>query len=67
MVVQVLYVGVAAKEPQKLIDDGTQMQLLGGQQRKAIIKIEAHLVAKDASRACAGTVALLNALRQDMS
>ncbi len=37
------------------------MHLLGGDQRKAVGQIEAHLVAEDGARAGAGAVALFHA------
>ena len=50
VVVEVLHISVAAQEPQQLVYDGAQMQLLGGEQREAVIQVEAHLVAEDAAR-----------------
>ena len=43
------------QEPQQLLDDGAQVNLFGGHQRKALVKVKAHLVAKHAlgARACA--------------
>ena len=38
-----------------------QVHLLGGDQRKAFVQVEAHLVAKHAARAGAGAVAFLYA------
>ena len=38
VLVEIVDVGVAAQEPQQLVDDGLQMQLLGGDQRKAVAR-----------------------------
>ena len=58
---QPAHIGVAAEEPEQLVDDGLHMQLLGGDQRKAVREIEAHLVAEDRKRAGAGAVAFFHA------
>ena len=55
-------IAVAAEEPQQLIDDAFQMQLLGGDQRKAFIQVKTHLIAEDAFSACAGAIGLENAM-----
>src|SRR6185437_9090307 len=55
---QVGDVGVAAQEPDQLVHDRFQMQLLGGDQRKTLREIEAHLPAEHAARAGAGAVSL---------
>src|SRR5689334_4139282 len=41
------------------------MQLLGGDQREAVGKVEPHLIAEHRERAGAGAVALLHTLFQD--
>jgi hypothetical protein len=64
---QIFDIGIAAQEPEKLIDDGTQMQLLGRHQRKPGIEIEAHLIAKYAQRSGAGTIALGRAVLADVA
>ena len=46
VVLEVLDVGVALQKPQQLVDDRTQVQLFGGQHRKAFLQIKTHLVAK---------------------
>src|SRR5688572_17593451 len=43
------------------------MNLLGGNQRKALIEIETHLPAKDAERPGAGAVALASPMGGDVS
>ena len=64
VVVEVFDVGVAGQEPQQLMDDRFDVQLLGGGEREAGAKIEAHLMAEHRNRAGAGAVALLHAVRQ---
>src|SRR5690606_35389912 len=60
-------VRIALQEPKQLVDDRLQMQLLGGDQREALLKIEAHLPAEHAERAGAGTVPLPHAVLQDLA
>src|SRR4030095_11282923 len=55
---QVAGVGIAGEEPEKLVDDGVHMQLLGGDERKAFRQVEAHLVAEDGKRPGSGSVGL---------
>ena len=52
----------AGQEPQQLLDDGAQMNLLGGHQREAFIQVKAHLITKHAFGAGAGAVGLGNAV-----
>ena len=58
---QPAHICLATYEPQQLINDGLEMQLLGRQQRKALRKIEAHLVAEERARAGTGAVRLVGA------
>ena len=44
-----------------------QKHLLGGDQRKAFVQVEAHLVAEHAARAGAGAVALAHAVREHVA
>jgi len=62
---QPAHVGLAAQEPQQLDQDRAEVHLLGGQQRKAVSQIEAHLPAEHAEGADAGAVAAFDAGRQD--
>ena len=62
VVVEIFDVGVAAQEPQQFVDDGFDVQLLGGDQRETARQVKAHLVAEDRARADAGAVALFDAL-----
>ena len=66
MVVQVLYIGLAAQEPQQLVDDAPQVQLLGGQQRESLLEVEAHLIAEHTHGACTRAVQTLGAVVQHM-
>ena len=65
VVLEIGDVGVALQEPQQFDDDRAQVQLLGGDEREAVGKVEAHLVAEDAQRADAGAVLLRHAFFQD--
>src|SRR5450830_2167374 len=47
--------------------DGFDVQLLGGQQRKAVLQVEAHLVAEYRAGAGAGAVSLFGAMFIDMA
>ncbi len=44
------------------MDDGLQVHLLGGHQRKAFLQIEAHLVAEHGQGAGAGAVGFMGAV-----
>ena len=66
VLLQIFDVGVAGQEPEQLVDDRFQVQLLGGDQRKAVGEIEAHLMAEHRQRAGAGAVALLHAVGEDV-
>src|SRR6185295_1090132 len=48
------------------MEDGAEVHLLGGQQRKAPGEVEAHLTAADGERAGAGTVGLGDAVVQNV-
>ena len=63
---QPAHIGVAAQKPKEFKDDRFLVQLLGGQQGEALGQIKAHLAAKDAQRAGAGTVTPLNPIGQDI-
>lgn len=58
VVLKVADVGVALQEPQQLMDDGAQMQFLGGQTGKALGQVEPHLVAENRDRPGPGPVLL---------
>ena len=48
------------------MDDGFEMHLLGGDQREALLQVEAHLITEDRDRAGAGSVVLAYAVREHM-
>ena len=58
VILEVLDVGVAGDEPEKLVDDGFEVNFLGGQKRETLGEVEAHLVAEDAFGAYSGAVVL---------
>ena len=64
---QVGDVGVAAQEPEQLVDDRADVELLGGEEGKALPQVEPELVAEHAARAHAGTVGLVDAVLQDVA
>ncbi len=58
MLVQVLDIRVAAKEPEQFIDDGLEMKLLGGEQRESMGERKAGLGAEHGVSAGARAVHL---------
>src|SRR6185312_7543382 len=66
MLVEIFDVGVAGQEPEQLIDDRLEVQLLGGEQREAVVERKAHLVAEYRERAGAGAVTLLHAALENL-
>ena len=67
VVLQPAHVGRALEEPQQFIDDGLDVDLLGGHQRKAVLQVEAHLVPEHGARAGAGAVGFVGAMFVDMA
>ncbi len=67
VVLEVGDVGFALQEPQQLVHDRAQVQLLGGHQREAGVEIEAHLPAEHAARAGAGAVGFLRAVLEHVA
>ncbi|MNC04864.1 hypothetical protein D3C75_523140 [compost metagenome] len=63
---QVGSVGVAIEEPQQLVNDGTQVALLGGDQREAFRQIEAHLMTEQGDCPRAGAIGFDCAFIQDL-
>ena len=63
---QVADVGVAFEKPKELVDDGTQVELFGGEQGKALGEVEAHLVAEYGTGAGAGAVGFVGAVAEDV-
>src|SRR5690349_15090745 len=66
VLLQIADIGVAGEEPQQLVDDRLDMQLLGRDQREALAEVEAHLVAEHALGAGARAVALDDALVENV-
>ncbi len=62
MVVEILDVGVAADEPQELIDYRLDVSLLSCDEREAFGEVKPHLMPENADCSGAGAVAFLNAL-----
>ena len=61
------YVGFAAQKPKKFMQDGLQVQLLGGQQREAVAEAEPGLRPEDGGRSGAGPVGLVFAFFQNQT
>ena len=66
VVLEVFGVGAALQEPQQFMDDGFEVALLGGDQRKTFGEIETHLIAEHAGRASAGAVGFVGPVRLDV-
>ena len=62
---QVGDVGRAAEEPDQLVDDRAEGDLLGGDERKPLAQVEPDLAAENAERAGAGAVGLLDPVVED--
>ena len=60
-------VGVARDEPQQFVDYGLEVDLLGGEQREALLQVKAHLVSEHALGADTGAVVLYGAVFSDVS
>ena len=67
MLLEIGDVGVAVQEPDKLVHDRLQVQLLGGDQGKALVQVEANLPSKQRADAGAGAVALDRAVIQGVA
>ena len=65
VLLQILHVGVALEEPQQFVDDGLEVQFLGGEEGESVLQVEAHLMAEHADGAGAGAVFFLHAFRLD--
>jgi len=66
ILLEVADVGVAGQEPEQLMDDGLEVQLLGGHAGKAVAQVEAHLVAEDSPRAGAGPIGTVRTVIENM-
>ena len=62
VVLQILHVGVASEKPQEFVYYGFEVHLLRGNDREAVLKVETHLMPKDADCSCACSVGFLHAL-----
>src|ERR1044071_7367829 len=61
MLVQVPHIGRTLQEPEQLVNDRLDVQLLGGDERETFAEIKAHLVPEDAERTGIGAVVLADA------
>ena len=67
MLLQVVHVGVTLQEPQELVDDALEVELLCRQEREALLEIKAHLIAEGTERTSPSTVAFQVSLCEDMA
>jgi hypothetical protein len=65
VLLEVVHVSVSPEEPEKLVDDGLEVQFLRGKQWKALFQVETHLVAEYTEGTRAGAVSLLDSLVQN--
>ncbi len=59
---QITDIGLAREKPEQLMNNRTQMQFLGGQQRKALRQIETHLITEEPIGPRTGAVVLVHTL-----
>src|ERR1700730_9087349 len=57
-------IGIAAQKPQKLVDDGFPVQLLGGDERKALAQGEPHLTPEKRAGSGPGAIGLIFAVAE---
>ena len=62
---EVADVGVPFEEPEQLVDDGAEVEFLGGEQGEALREIEAFLGAEDGEGSRAGAVLLPGPVIED--
>ena len=67
MLLEIMHIRVSLQEPQQLIDDTLQMHLLGSNQRKPLLQVKTHLIAKSRDRTRAGAVMFLHPMVEDMT
>lgn len=66
VLLQVLYVRLAAYEPEQFVYDRAQVQFLGGDDGEALREVEPHLVAEDAEGPRSRPVLFLDAVPQNV-
>ena len=66
-VLQRLHVRLAAHEPEQLVDDRFDVELLRREERKALTQVEAHLMTEDAASAGAGAIGAVSSAVEDRS
>ena len=62
-----MHVCIAFEEPQQLVDDAFEGHFFGGDEREAVLQVEAHLVAKYAAGAGAGAVGFSGSRVEDVA
>ena len=63
---QPVHVGVAAQEPEELIEDGLQMQLLRGEEGEAVLEAKAKLAPEHRQRPRASAIRLARAVLEHL-
>ena len=63
---QILNIGISRQEPQQLVNYTLQKYTFCGEQRETLAQIKAHLIAEDASCACACAVTLHDTILLDL-
>ena len=67
MLLEVVHIGVTLQEPQELVDDALEVELLCRQEREALLEIKAHLIAEGTERTSPSTVTFQVSLCEDMA
>jgi hypothetical protein len=65
MLVAIFDVGVAGEEPEQLVDDPFEGQRLGGDERKPVRQVEAHLMPEYRQRVDAGSIVFFDAVGEN--
>ena len=65
VLLEVFHVGVALEEPEQLVDNRLQVELLGGEQGETVVEVVTRLGAEDADGAGACAVTFLCAFGED--
>lgn len=62
VVLKILHIGVPFQEPEEFVDDGFEMEFLGGEEGESFAQVKPHLMAKHTACACARAVATVHSL-----
>ena len=67
VLLKILDIGISCNEPEEFIYDGFQVKFLGGQKRKALPEVKAHLMSEHALRTNTRTVRFHRSVLADMA